>query len=167
MTTLKTPLAILQKYLDCNIATGVIRYLLPFNGIETGQVAGIKDSRGYLRVHVPQLQITYAAHRLIWLFAYGSWPYALIDHRNGVTWDNCIENLRDVSTTVNAQNMRKAMSNNKTGYLGVSYCKRNGKYDSRISIKGTIKFLGYFLTPELAHEAYLAAKREHHEGCTI
>jgi len=28
-------------------------------------------------------------------------------------------------------------------------------------------FLGYFATPELAHEAYIEAKRLHHMSCTI
>jgi hypothetical protein len=34
-------------------------------------------------------------------------------------------------------------------------------------ISGKTKYLGLFETPEEAHQAYLTAKREYHDFCTI
>ena len=36
-----------------------------------------------------------------------------------------------------------------------------------ISVGGRQSYLGTFATPEEAHAAYLAEKREKHQGCTL
>lgn len=50
--------------------------------------------------------------------------------------------------------------NNKHGLTGVSYEKKNAykKYRARLIVKNKTKFLGFFNTPEEAHEAYVKAK---------
>ena len=45
--------------------------------------------------------------------------------------------------------------------IGVSFFKRDGNYKSQIKIKGINTHLGYYDTPELAHEAYKVAKYAH------
>jgi hypothetical protein len=40
-------------------------------------------------------------------------------------------------------------------------------YMARIRVGGILHRLGTFKTPELAHAAYLSAKREMHSGSTI
>ena len=110
------------------------------------------------------------AHRLAWLFATGEWPKETIDHINGDRGDNRIANLRDVPRRINCENQRKARSVNRVGLLGVSRATGNrpGKpYTAFIGVRGKSVGLGYFPTAELAHEAYLAAKRRLHEGCSI
>lgn len=114
----------------------------------------------------------YTAHRLAWLYIHGEWPDCDIDHINGNRSDNRICNLRAVSRTINNQNRRSITTNKKSNLpLGVSYRGKNRKlkkpYYSSIISNGKKIELGYFITPEEAHEAYLKAKRNYHEGCTI
>lgn len=108
------------------------------------------------------------AHRLVWLHLYGEWPEHGIDHINGRRSDNTAANLRSVPQSENVQNQRKARRDNKsTGLLGVSRPSGRSKYRAQIMAQGRNRYLGYFDTPEEAHAAYLAAKRQLHPGCTI
>ncbi len=52
--------------------------------------------------------------------------------------------------------------NNVSGYPGVSFYSANSKWRSAIGYKGLKKHLGYFDTPEEAHQSYLNAKAIHH-----
>lgn len=106
----------------------------------------------------------YYNHRIAWLYVYGEWPDS-IDHINGDPSDNRFVNLRGVDHKTNMQNERKARSNNKTGLLGVS---PNGqKYRAEIRVDGKKINLGTFEKPEMAHQAYLVAKRQMHKGATL
>ena len=107
----------------------------------------------------------YPAHRLAWLYMTGEWPKAYIDHINGVKDDNRWVNLRDVSNAMNAQNVYRARKNSKSGFLGV--VQKGDRWGSQIGVNGSFTWLGMFDTPEEAHTAYLEAKRQLHEGCTI
>ena len=134
------------------------------NRIKIGDIAGCPDLLGYTKIRLDG--DLYLGHRLAWLYMYNEWP-DIIDHINGVTHMNSINNLRSVCKRVNQENCRKARSGNESGFLGVSKDKRIGKYRARIYLSGKEKWLGYFNTPEEAHEAYLKGKRLLHEGCTI
>jgi hypothetical protein len=91
----------------------------------------------------------YAAHRIAWLIYYGEWPKNEIDHINQDPTDNRIENLRDVTHAENNKN-RTLQNNSTTGYSGVSFYKRDGKYRAEISINNITKHLGYYDTAEEA-----------------
>jgi hypothetical protein len=98
----------------------------------------------------------------------GNWPNVLIDHINGNPSDNRIENLRDASALVNAQNKRRAHINSTSKLLGATWNKRLSTWQVQIKLaNGARKYIGLFECPNEAHAAYLAAKRIHHEGCTI
>jgi hypothetical protein len=130
-----------------------------------GSVAGYIED-GYRRIKIDGR--TYSAHRLAWWFVYGSWPAYEIDHRNGIRDDNRIANLREaVPPLLNQQNIRSPRSDNTSGFLGVRWHQQSGKWRAEIRIGRAKRHLGLFSTPEAAHNAYLAAKREHHLGCTI
>lgn len=103
----------------------------------------------------------YAA-RCAFAHVHGHWPKGQVDHINGDHTDNRVENLRDLTNKQNAQNRRRAKHDNSTGLLGVSFEKRNGRYRARIMADGCMVSLGYYATPEEAHDAYLTAKRELH-----
>ncbi len=121
--------------------------------------------QGYRRVSVDSLR--FLAHRAAWLYVYGEWPSMHIDHINGDRGDNRIANLRDVSPRTNLENQRNPKGSNRSGFLGVYQPKNYRKWIARLQVKGKGMYLGVFETPEEAHRVYLAAKRKHHEGCSI
>ena len=129
---------------------------------KNGKVAGTLDNR---RIRIGVDGAIYRAHRLAWLYIYGVWPSGDIDHIDGNPQNNSINNLRDVSRSVNMQNQRKARLDNKTGFLGVS--KRGNRFSAAITTSSGSQWLGTFSNPEIAHSAYVNAKRKLHEGCTI
>ena len=158
----------LKQVLDYNPATGVMTWKIDVaNGkFRAGSLAGsVNKIDGRLRINFKGK--IHLAHRLAWLLTHAKWPDGVIDHINGDPLNNCIKNLRDVSNTINQQNQREARSDNKTGMLGVSFCKRYDKFLAQIQLNGKKKHLGYFTKQEDARVAYLTAKREIHEGCTI
>lgn len=103
----------------------------------------------------------YLAHRLAWLYVYGVWPSGEVDHINGDGTDNRISNLRDATRAQNATNA-PAQKSNKLGLRGVHFHPGAGRYRAQICKNLKIRHLGYFDSPEEAHEAYLAAAREVH-----
>jgi hypothetical protein len=119
--------------------------------------------RGYRQIGYKNEKVL--AHRAAWLYVHGYWPTQSIDHINGNREDNRIENLRDVSQGTNIENLRRARVENASGLLGAH--AHQGKWRSRIRVKGKTRYLGVFDTAEDAHEAYLKAKRQLHMGCTI
>lgn len=129
-----------------------------------GDTAGSIDARtGYRRIVIDGR--AYFAHRLVWLWTYGGWPSGIIDHIDGNKLNCRIENLRDTTINVNAQNRRRPHKDGSSGFLGVS--EHKGKWQASIRAKNKLVYLGRFNSPEQAHEAYLCAKRKLHEGCTI
>lgn len=74
-------------------------------------------------------------------------------------------NLRDVTNSVNRQNLRRAKANSTTGVLGVFRSGR--KFIAKLRLEGREQYLGTFETSELAYAAYVAAKRELHPGSTL
>ena len=127
------------------------------------KLAGHKHKSGYVNIKVRGK--TYRAHRVIWAMVYGKFPDLIIDHINGVPYDNRIQNLREVSVSVNQQNQRQARKDNIGGLLGAHAC--HGKWASQIRVDGKLKYLGLFPTKEEAHEVYVQAKRHMHEGGTL
>jgi hypothetical protein len=154
----------LREVLAYDAKTGVFtRRLRCRNGVKVGDVAGGKHRCGYIVIKV--LGQTYLAHRLAWLYVHGVWPSGEIDHMDGRRDNNTFANLRDVSRSVNQQNQRQSRSDSTHGYLGVT---RNGTgWAARIWMGGKHRHLGTFASPELAHVAYINAKRQLHAGCTI
>lgn len=141
--------------------TGVISRRIGLKRSPSGTVVGTKDSYGYLVVGIDGKM--HKAHRLVWLYAHGEWPSGFIDHINHNPSDNRICNLRIVSNEQNQQHQSKAHSDNKTsGMLDVCFHKRHGKFMASISIKKKVKFIWYFETAGLAHDAYIATKSKCH-----
>lgn len=157
---------VLRSLLSYEPMTGALRWIeRPSRGVAIGDLAGFITSVGYRSIRIRGA--SYQAHRLAWLHNYGEWPTGDLDHINGIKSDNRIVNLRDVSRAVNCQNIRHAQRDNASGFLGVSLPKKGRKWVAQIYHDGKKRTIGYFITPEQAHEAYLAAKRENHPGCTL
>lgn len=109
----------------------------------------------------------YRMHRIAWLYVYGSFPDADIDHINGIRHDNRIANLRKISRSGNLENLHKATSKSRSGILGVCFDKKSQKWRAFICVKGKRYSLGTHATSEAASAAYMDAKRSMHEACTI
>ena len=128
-----------------------------------GKVAGTNKSDG--RRHINIKDKPYLSYRLAWVYMTGSEPKGVIDHIDGDPSNDRWSNLRDVSHRANSQNQRGPMRDNKCGLLGVT--RHRKKFAAHIKFGGIDRHIGVFDTPEQAHDAYLSAKREYHEGCTI
>jgi len=155
----------LKELLGYDPLTGIFIWKVSGYRLKIGRIAGGFHSTGYWGIMLDGKP--YQAHRLAWLYIYGMWPIGVIDHRDHDKANNRIDNLRDVTKSINSQNTIHARKNNSLGMLGASFHKENGKYKAQIQIDGKKKHLGYFNTPIEAHAAYLGAKRELHPGCTI
>lgn len=142
--------------------TGLFTWKQSRGSRKAGATAGRLRKDGYVEICIDRKY--HQAARLAWLYCRGAWPAGEVDHRNWNRSDNRIRNLRDVSTTVNQQNIRKAHVDSLSGYLGVHWSKWEGKWQSRISVNGKRVHLGYFKTAEAGHKAYLKAKRQFHPG---
>jgi hypothetical protein len=155
----------LRDTFDYDANTGVFVWKIrPSKAVKAGDVAGCTEKRiGYITIGIAGR--IYKAHRLAWLYVYGSWPKGLIDHINGNKADNRIDNLRDVFADGNSQNVRKPNKRNKSGFMGVIWFQN--KWRASMSVNGKSKWLGDYSTPEEAHQVYLEAKRKYHAACTI
>jgi hypothetical protein len=103
-------------------------------------------------------------HRVIYALTYGVWPTGEVDHIDGDRRNNDPANLRVATRSQNMQNRKGAGSLSALGLMGVSSAAKQNcpgyKYTITVNGKRTVKY--GFATPEEAHAAYLAAKREVH-----
>jgi hypothetical protein len=151
----------LKELLHYDPDTGIFINLTQRRGrAKKGAVAGTKNPKGYIIIMIDGK--FYYAHRLAWFYFYGEFPEGFLDHKNQNPSNNRICNLRLATTQENAQNISNPRINNKSGFRGVSWYKSTNKWLAHITINRKVKHLGYFDTPEEAHEAYLNAKREIH-----
>jgi hypothetical protein len=145
----------LKEILDYDKDTGLFIWKISRQKIVKGSVAGSENPQGYIRITIDGA--THRAHRLAWLFVYGTFPENQIDHINTIKTDNRIANLRDVSNRSNNQN-RKCHRNGKL--VGCYFNKQSRKWKARIEINRKQVHLGYFATELEAHEAYMKALTE-------
>ena len=157
----------LKQLLRYNKRTGVFTWRVTAGARALkGARAGGVCSAGYWILRIDRT--SYRASRLAWFYVNGSWPKADIDHKNGNRADDRYANLRDVSVSVNVQNQRRARADNQQKVLGVIKARTKGKFAARIGLPdGTRKWLGTFDNTTDAGLAYLKAKRQLHEGCTL
>lgn len=126
---------------------------------KAGDVAGSLTFKGYRRVEVTMCGKTYsvATHRIIWEMFKGPIPNgAQIDHVDGDRSNNRIENLRLADSKQNAWN-RGLSKANTSGFKGVSFEKKTGKWIAQIRTNGIAGKIGRFNTKEEAAEAYRKA----------
>ncbi|KAA8750168.1 HNH endonuclease [Paenibacillus sp. UASWS1643] len=115
------------------------------------------DSRGYAIRRVRDgRNTTEKMHRLI----VGANPGQIVDHINGVPWDNRRDNLRVVTDQQNSFNTQIS-STNKTGFKGVAVYKarKNPGYTAQITVNYRKIHLGCFDDPVEAAIAYNNAAR--------
>jgi hypothetical protein len=150
----------LREVLNYDPETGIFTWKIKHL---SNKQAGTVHEHGYRRIRVDS--VLYLAHRLAWMYSFGSFPANEIDHVDGDKLNNRIDNLRDVPRSINAENLRAAKRHSISGVLGV--IKLGSRYKARIAVSGKTICLGRYDTEEEAYQAYLKAKREKHVGCTI
>lgn len=80
-----------------------------------------------------------------------------VDHRNGNGLDNRRANLRVVAHRLNLANQRTQQRPKSSRYKGVSFYKRDGRWESSIKINGRKIRLGLFAAERDAAAAYNVA----------
>lgn len=155
---------IARQLFDYDADAGVLRWRVARGPAASGAVAGSRHNKGYWAIGYQYRM--YLAHRLIWLYVHGEWPNHQIDHRDGDRANNRLNNLRDVTQSVNQHNIRRARrSNRSTGILGAWPNKKG--FQTRIVVNGKVRHIGTFKTAGEAHDAYIAAKRRGSELCPL
>ena len=124
-----------------------------------GDIVGTDNGNGHLQVKIRGRSVM--VHHIVWFMTTGDWPQQTIDHINGIRSDNRPENLRVCSSAENCQN-RTVRAGNRSGYMGV-HLHKPGIWRASIMAEGKNVHLGCFTSTELAHDAYLKAKRELHQ----
>lgn len=154
-------LELLRAVVSYDAETGIFRWVNSKGPRKAGVEAGTLTTQNRITICINRQN--HSAHRLAWLYVYGVLPSGDIDHLNGNPSDNRICNLRDVPHGVNLENQRKPQKSNTSGKLGVCI-KADGRITASISVAGVQRHLGSFRNVDAAHECYLQAKRELHQG---
>ena len=118
---------------------GVVTYKKHVSNCRPGSLVGyvMRMHNGSIYYRFKLHGKAYALHQLVWFLHQGVWPNQEIDHINGNTLDNRIENLRLCSRAENTKN-RSLNANSKTGVSGVKLIR--GKY--QVCVGG--KYIGVF-----------------------
>jgi len=126
------------------------------NGQEAGCPCATHNKKLYWTIKINNTR--YKRGRLMFLYVYGKFPNPCIDHINGNSIDDRIENLREATVLENAWNHknRKRKIDLPMGVRNMA----NGKFQARISYKGKQLHLGVFETPNEAKVIYETKRKE-------
>ena len=149
----------LRSLLDYDPISGQFTRKVKIKNQPAGIVVGTKDAQEYLKCSIDGR--VHKLHRLAWFYTHGTWPTGQIDHINQVTSDNRLTNLRDVSCAQNHQN-RARKTKSASGYLGVTWHKRDCRWQAHIEINGKAIYLGQFADLTDAISARKQAELTHH-----
>ena len=156
----------ISDFVNYDRKTGIFTWKRTTGNTVSGHIAGTTSKKGYVCITIKNK--TYLAHRLAWAICTGGdISGVVIDHIDGNKSNNEISNLRIGNQGQNCQNRKSGNKNNTSGYIGVFLDKRRGSWSAQITKNRKVKSFTGFKTPEEASEAYLNAKRELHEFCTI
>jgi len=122
-----------------------------------GKPAGRSNGR-YMQVKLGGKE--YLTHRVVFLMMNGFLPDYL-DHINGNTFDNRIENLRPATARQNNWN-RKISNRNTSGVKGVTFYQKINKWKGYIEMNRKNIHVGYFDKLEDAANAVALKRRELH-----
>ncbi len=150
---------LLQKLFTYNPETGEFRNKIDrASNARKGGLIKSNHSCGYRRVNVEGN--LYYTHRLIWIYLYGRIPTKfVIDHIDGNTSNNKIQNLRCVPISQNQRN-RKICTQNTSGQSGVYFRKDTKRWTAQITNnEGKRLSLGCFKSKEEAVKKRIAVEK--------
>ena len=143
--------ASVRRYLNYDERTGELFWkarvdaAAGWNTRWTGKKAGFTDKRGYVNIDIHQ--VTYLAHRLVWVYVYGEWPEEQVDHIDGNPSNNALVNLRKATVAENQWNSG-ARKRNKVGVKNIM--KRRNSYEVSFLKWRTVIYREYFPSLDLA-----------------
>ena len=126
------------------------------NGQEAGCPVVNQNGKTYWNIKINNKR--YKRGRLMFLYVYGGFPNPCVDHINGNSLDDRIENLREATVIENAWNHKKRKRRIDLP-MGVRNMA-NGKFQARISYKGKQLHLGVFDTPDEAKAIYETKRKK-------
>lgn len=138
----------LVKY---NPQTGKFFWLKKIHKNDIFSEAGSTTEYGYVVIRAKRKK--FMAHRLAWFLFYGWWPPKDldVDHKNRVRHDNRIGNLRLATRSQNSWNCN-THKHNTSGFRGVCWHKKIGKWVARLHVDRKCVFHKTFSTYEEACE---------------
>ena len=121
-----------------------------------GKISNTTHSNGYVQIGtaINKKIVKLYGHHFAWYCVYGNCDIEQIDHINGVTGDNRICNLRNVTCQQNHWNRTKAK-----GYV---WDKNANKWKAQITLNKKVIHLGLYITEQEARQAYLNAKHKNY-----
>lgn len=147
----------LLPMLEVDVVLGKIYWKnSPRKSVPAGTEAGSKTKHGYVAIGYKKTY--YRRHRIIFYVANGYLPL-VVDHKHGVESGDGIDNLQDITQQQNSVKMRMSRRNS-SGFRGVSFHQKSGKWQSCIVYNRKTIYLGLYETPELAHSAYTDKRKE-------
>ena len=149
----------LKELFHYDADTGVFVYKIKNKISNVGDVVALNQKSKYLKCTIDGGQ--YKLHRLAWLYVYGYWPNDQIDHIDHNPSNNAIANLRDVSSAQNHQN-RAHKTKSASGHLGVTWHKRDKRWQAYIELNGKNIHLGQYTDLDVAIAARKQAELKYH-----
>jgi hypothetical protein len=107
----------IKRRFDYNAETGELIYKIKTTKRGIGDVAGCRQGR-YMRVGI--LGLSYPVHRIVWALHYGEFAPQIIDHIDGDSFNNRVENLRLTDVYLNGLNRHRPSPINTYGFKNIS-----------------------------------------------
>lgn len=149
----------LKQLLHYNPRAGVFTWRVTRGGkARAGTRAGHVTKYGYRTICVGGRAVM--AHVLAWLYVRGRLPKKEVDHKSRRRDDSRFSNLRAASSLQNCRN-KSLYKNNKSGYPGVHWHKRDRVWLANIRVKKWLVHLGYFTQKNAAVDARKSAEVEY------
>lgn len=139
---------------------GNLYRIKPSGGQKIGSIAGWTtecNGKQYKKINIKNK--TYYLHQIIYMYFYGYIPN-YIDHKDGDSLNNRIENLREATQSQNAANQR-IRKNNKSGIKGVRFNEKYGKWTAAIMVNRKHISLGCHMTVDEAKKAYEVGSKKY------
>jgi hypothetical protein len=127
--------------------------------LKPGDSAGSLKSSGYFATNLGGS--LYKNHRIVWFLETGEQPPQFLDHINGNSQDNRVENLRPATEAENKWNSRISLTNT-SGVKGVYWNNAKGKWYAQCKVFGKKHHLGCYTDLDEAAEAVARFREQHH-----
>lgn len=140
---------------------GILRWRENPSNVSVGDPAGSPNGKnGHLSVQYENS--LYRVHNLIWILFNGDIPDGVVvDHKNNISIDNRIENLRLATLQENQFNSKKRIGTSSK-YKGVHWNKQSSSWRASIRVDGRVLYIGNFKTELEAHEAWCVVAKKIH-----